>query len=68
MPKSQRTYAGLKMELDQLLVDLQDEDVDIDEATKKYERGIELVKLLESKLKLAENKITKLNNRFDKPA
>lgn len=63
--KENQTYLGLKQELDEVLDSLQREDIDIDEAMKAYERGMELVTLLEAQLKLAENKIVKLKTKFD---
>ena len=64
MPK-QLTYAELKLELDTVLDMLQSDDISVDDALKYYERGMELVKELESTLKEAENKITKLKAKFD---
>lgn len=66
MTKKDKSYAELKSELDQLLELLQSEDIDVDDAIDKYERGIELVGKLEAKLKLAKNKVTKLKLNFDK--
>lgn len=63
--KTEKSYAELKSELDALLIGMQAADIDVDEAIKLYERGTELIKLLEAHLKLAENKITKLKTKFD---
>lgn len=65
MTKMDKTYAELKAELDELLELLQSEDIDVDEAVERYQRGTELVKLLEAKLKQAKNKVTKLKVNFD---
>ena len=65
MTKPDKAYAQLKAELDELLELLQSEDIDIDEAVERYQRGTELVKLLEAKLKQAKNKVTKLKVNFD---
>ena len=65
MTKTDKTYAQLKVELDELLELLQSEDIDVDEAVERYQRGTELVKLLEAKLKQAKNKVTKLKVNFD---
>ena len=59
------TYAGLKQELDQVLDSLQQDGISVDDALKAYERGMELVKELEATLKDAENKITKLKQKFE---
>jgi exodeoxyribonuclease VII small subunit len=53
-------YRELSAELDEILSSLQTDDLDIDEAMAKYERGTKLVQQLEDHLKTAENKIVKL--------
>lgn len=53
-------YKGLSDELDQLLSKLQSADLDVDEAVKAYERGMEIAKRLETYLKEAENKVAKV--------
>ncbi|CAN5385299.1 hypothetical protein BH10PAT3_BH10PAT3_5090 [soil metagenome] len=65
MTTNKPTYAELKLELDELLDTLQQEDISVDDALKNYERGMELVSLLELTLKEAENKITKLKQKFE---
>ena len=54
-------YRAMSDELETIVADLQQDDIDVDEAMQKYERGLELIKLLEKYLKTAENKIEKLN-------
>ncbi len=63
---AETSYAELKNELDKVLDSLQRDDIDVDDALKSYERGMELVGLLEARLKTAENKIIKLKQKFDK--
>jgi exodeoxyribonuclease VII small subunit len=58
-------YAELQRELDDILERLQRDEVDIDAATKSYERGMEIVKELEMHLAAAENKVTKLQAKFE---
>ena len=65
MTAKQPTYKQLKQELDMVLENLQQDDIDVDEALKAYERGMELIKQLKLVLKDAENKITKLKTKFD---
>jgi len=55
-----KRYQVLNAELDKVLAQLQSGELDIDEATKAYERGMELVEELEKYLQTAENKIRKL--------
>jgi exodeoxyribonuclease VII small subunit len=57
------SYAELQTELDALLTELQRDELDVDEALRYYERGLELVQQLEAYLRNAENKITELQAR-----
>ena len=57
-------YQALNGELEAILAALQQGDLDVDDAMQKYERGLELVKLLENYLKDAENTVTKLKAQF----
>lgn len=52
--------AQLQTELDELLLWFESDQVDLDEAVAKYKRGTELIKELETRLKLAENTIKKI--------
>ena len=54
-------YRTMSDELETIVAALQQDDIDVDEAMQKYERGLELIKTLEKYLKTAENKIEKLN-------
>jgi exodeoxyribonuclease VII small subunit len=54
-------YRALSDELEAIVTDLQQDDIDVDLAMQKYERGLELIAQLEKYLKTAENKIEKLN-------
>jgi exodeoxyribonuclease VII small subunit len=61
MPKQPApTYETLKTELDTIMAELQREDLDVDEALKHYQRGLELIRQLEQYLAKAENKVTEL--------
>lgn len=53
-------YKKLNVELEDILNKLQSGELDIDEAIKHYERGQMIVKQLQTYLKTAENKITKV--------
>lgn len=54
------TYQQLSAKLDVVLSQLQEPDVDVDQALKLYEEGLQLAKKCEAHLKRAENKLTKL--------
>ena len=57
-------YQALSSELEAIVLNLQLDSLDIDEAVKQYERGLELVAALEAYLKTAENKVIKLKAQF----
>ena len=58
---TQPDYRAMSDELESIVADLQQDDIDVDVAMQKYERGLDLIKQLEKYLKTAENKIEKLN-------
>lgn len=59
--KEQKTdYHALSQELQELIAKLEAGDIDIDEAVQCYERGLVIVKLLETRLTRAENKVVEL--------
>jgi exodeoxyribonuclease VII small subunit len=62
--KQAASYRELNMELESILQQLQREDLDIDEALKAYERGLQLIKQLEGYLKTAQNKVVELQSNF----
>lgn len=64
--RSAKTYRELSLELEAIVVQLQREDLDIDEALQGYERGLTIIKELEAYLKTAENKVTQLQATFRK--
>lgn len=55
-----KSYKQLQAELDDVLEQIQNEELDVEEAIKLYEQGEQLIKELETYLKTAENKIKKL--------
>lgn len=59
-------YRDLSNELDGILARLQAGELDIDEAVRLYERGMTVIEELESYLRSAENKVTKIKASFDK--
>lgn len=63
--KTRPTYAQLRQQLDDVLVELQSEDVDIDKALAAYERGAALVSELEQYLEKAKVTITRLSSDDD---
>ena len=58
------SYQVLASELDDILAELQQSDLDVDVAVKKYERGLQLIKELEKYLGEAENRVSELKAKF----
>lgn len=52
-------YQAKSAELEQVLADLQNPDIQIDEATKLHTAGLQLIAELETYLKQAENEVRK---------
>lgn len=59
-------YHELNVELDEVLDKLQSGELDIDDAVKAYERGMELIDQLQKNLKESENTVMKIKANFDK--
>jgi exodeoxyribonuclease VII small subunit len=55
--KTTRTYRDMSDELADIIAWFESEDIDLDEATAKYEQATKLLGQMESYLKNAENKI-----------
>lgn len=68
MPTKKIDYQKLSEELDEILAKLQSSDLDVDEALKAYERGMDIAKELQVYLKTAENKVTKIQANWQKRA
>jgi len=63
--KKPLNYQKLNGELDEILNRLQGGKLDIDEASKQYERGMKIVEVLQTYLKGAQNKVTKIKKSFE---
>lgn len=59
-------YTKLSQELDELLATLQSDDLQVDQALKLYERGMQITKELETYLTSAENEVSKIKADLDK--
>ncbi len=58
--QSLQDYQALQQELDDIIDKLQSGSIEVDEALGAYERGNEIIKLLQSRLAVAQNKVIKL--------
>ena len=61
------TFEQAMAELDEIVRKLENGQIPLEEAVKTYERGIELKKICEEKLKSAEMKIEKLTLQDGRP-
>ncbi|MDB5164427.1 MAG: Exonuclease small subunit [Candidatus Saccharibacteria bacterium] len=62
--KKKSSYNDLQAELAAVLAWFEGDNFAIDEAVQKYERGMEILKLLEAQLQSAENKVKELKATF----
>jgi len=58
-------YQTLRLELDQILENLGQDEPDIEQAIKQYERGIQLVKMCEEYVSDARNRVVALKQQLD---
>jgi exodeoxyribonuclease VII small subunit len=67
MPKSATlNYQSLSQQLDEVINQLQNGELDIDQATKAYEQGMSLIQQMEHHLETVENQVAKIKKSFDK--
>lgn len=64
MPKKQLTFSEAFSELEDLTRWFEEEEVELDEGMKKFERGLELAQVCKKKLQEVENNVTKLKKKF----
>lgn len=62
---NQASYRELSDELDEILASLQNNELDIDQATKLYEQGTKITTKLQQYLQSAENKVIKIKGDAD---
>ena len=51
-------------ELEKIVIWFEDDQVDLDEALGKFERGLELAQACQAKLKEVENRVIKIKEKF----
>jgi len=57
-------FTNAYQEVEKIIEWFQDEDIDLDEALKKYEIGIELINKCKERLKQAENKFEEIKKKY----
>lgn len=68
MSQSKNDLTTKLKELDELLEWFEQDDLDIEQAIAKYEKGSELTRSIREQLTSIENKITVIEQRFDQEA
>lgn len=58
-------FTQLFKELEEITAWFEREEVDLEEGLKKFERGLELAKLLKDHLRKVENKVNEIKAKFD---
>ena len=64
MPKQKVKFKDAFQRLENIVSELESEDVDLEEALKKYAEGLELVKLCKGRLEEAENRVKEIKAKF----
>lgn len=62
--KKMPVFAKSFAELEEIAAWFEQEDVDLDEALQKFERGLELAKACKDKLSEVENKVEQIKKKF----
>lgn len=65
MSKSSPSLNEIMQELERVVVWFDQEDLDVEQAIKQFEKGAELAEKAREQLETLENKITVLKQRFD---
>lgn len=64
MAKPKLKFKDAFERLEKIVSELESEDVDLEDALKKYAEGLELVQLCKGRLEEAENKVKEIKKRF----
>ena len=63
MPKKPIKFKDAFERLEQIVASLESDDIDVEDAVKKYAEGFALVKLCKGKLEEAENKVKEIQKQ-----
>jgi len=64
MPAEKFNFTKAYQEIEEINEWFQREDIDLDEALEKYERGMELINKCKERLKQAENKFEEIKKKY----
>lgn len=59
------SYNDLQAELRAIVADMQSGELEVDKAIASYERGMEIIGILETYLKTAENKVQEIKRKYN---
>ena len=58
------SFKSAFVELEKIVTEFERQDLDLEEALPKFERGLELAKKLRERLKQVENKVTEIKKKY----
>jgi exodeoxyribonuclease VII small subunit len=64
MPEEKFNFTKAYQEIEEINEWFQGEEIDLDEALRKYERGMELINKCKERLKEAENKFEEIKKKY----
>lgn len=64
MPEEKFNFTKAYQEVEEINNWFQDEDIDLDEALKKFQRGMDLIEKCKERLKNAENKFEEIKKKY----
>lgn len=64
MPEEKFNFTKAYQEIEEINEWFQSEEIDLDEALRKYERGMELINKCKERLKEAENKFEEIKKKY----
>jgi len=64
MPEEKFNFTKAYQEIEEINEWFQEEEIDLDEALRKYERGMELINKCKERLKEAENKFEEIKKKY----
>lgn len=67
MANTERDFGAKLTELEKITEWFESDEVDLNEALQKFERGMELADQLKKELETVENRVEKIKQRFDAP-
>lgn len=64
MVTKKESFKSAFLELEKIVTEFEGQDLDLEEALPRFERGLELAKKLRERLKQIENKVTEIKKKY----